>query len=460
MNNEEKIYPSHALVEKTILAIFMKQPELIHSHVLLVKPEYFHVEDYTIVYQVMYELVKQNSPIDSHILLDLLNKIKPDVDWKQVFIDLNNWAEDATQLGYFIGKLEENYVNRKFVGIALMMSDVDSSITTRLNQSFQQLLDLKKEITHKTEEPLSKLLVQFIRSGSMVDKAQQIRSGITRLDNLMYGGLERKQLVVFGARPGMGKTALLTTICNKIIDEGVYKVMFISLTQNPKHFLTKLLANRLDFSIIKILNGEFPEVYDAKCDRLITAEKEGTFKYHFQIDNDFMSLMAEINSQRISHGVDVVIIDSLQMLDETNPMFYQNRNNSIGKNLRRLKQMAQEHNFLLLVGSEISRSAERRSGTSSRPMLCDLKDSGAIEELADKVIMVYRPEYYQLSEWEDGEPTLNTGELIVCKNSMGKLENVKVAFNPESQRFSDLMEDFVNNSFEDNIPNSRVAEFG
>jgi replicative DNA helicase len=158
--------------------------------------------------------------------------------------------------------------------------------------------------------------------------------------------------------------------------------------------------------------------------------------------------------------VDVVIIDNLQMLDETNPVYYQNRNNTIGKNLRRLKQMAQEFNFLLMMGSELSRSAERRTGSSSRPMLSDLKDSGAIEELADKVIMIYRPEYYELSEWEDGEPTKDTGELIVCKNSMGTLDNVKVAFNPESFRFSDCIETIWHNGFEENIPEGRSNEFG
>jgi replicative DNA helicase len=155
----------------------------------------------------------------------------------------------------------------------------------------------------------------------------------------------------------------------------------------------------------------------------------------------------------------VVIIDNLQMLEEINPIYYQNRNNTIGKNLRRLKQMALEFNFLLLIGSELSRSTERRSGSSCRPMLSDLKDSGAIVELADKVIMIYRPEYYQLSEWEDGEPTKDTGELMVCKNSMGHIENVKVAFNSDSFRFSDYIETDFYNGFDGNIPLSRSNEF-
>jgi replicative DNA helicase len=459
MNTEEQIYPSHAMIEKTILANFIKSPEHLFANVLQVKPAYFHVENYAFIYNLMYELVKQNLPIDTFILLNYLTKVQPDIDWKMEFEALKNWEEENKELPYFIAKLEENYVNRQFVSIALKMSDVSIPISERLNFSIQQLLELKNDKSYKTEEPLSKLLVYFVRNGGMVEKAQQIRSGITKLDRLMYGGFERGQLVVFGGRPGMGKTALLMTICNKIIDEGMHKVMFISLNLNPKHFLTKMLSNRLNYPTLKILKGEFPEDYNASCNRLLEAEKTGEFKYHFQINNDFMNLMAEINSQRLSHGVDVVIIDNLQMLEEINPIYYQNRNNTIGKNLRRLKQMALEFNFLLLIGSELSRSTERRSGSSCRPMLSDLKDSGAIEELADKVIMIYRPEYYQLSEWEDGEPTKDTGELMVCKNSMGHIENVKVAFNSDSFRFSDYIETDFYNGFDGNIPLSRSNEF-
>ncbi len=121
--------------------------------------------------------------------------------------------------------------------------------------------------------------------------------------------------------------------------------------------------------------------------------------------------------------------------------------------------MAQELDFLLVVGSELSRSAERRTSSSTRPMLHDLKDSGWIEELADKVILIYRPEYYDLVEWEDGEVTKGTGELVVCKNNYGLMENIRVSYNVESRRFSNLVQtDFIQHEYFE-IPESRKNEF-
>jgi replicative DNA helicase len=459
MINKENIYPSHAMVEKTILAIFIRNSKTLYTYVLRIKPEYFHVEEFGLIYQLMLELVKENAPIDEPILINYLKELQPERDWPKEFEEIKIWGEFDDKLDTFVNKLEDNFVNRKFVEIALMISDLGISEQKRINSSVQQLLDLKKLISHKTEEPLSKLMLEFMKTGGFQEKEAMVGSGIKMLDKLMGGGFEKKQLLVIGSRPGMGKTAFLMSMCNSIIDEGNKRVLYISLSLNPKHFLTLMLANRLNYSLTKIYAGEFPDNYNTACNSLLEAENNGFFKYHFQTDNDFMNLMAEINNHRMRYGLDVVIIDNLQMMDESNPVFYQNRNNTLGKNLRRMKQLAQELNFLLVVGSELSRNAERRSSSSTRPMLHDLKDSGWIEELADKVILIYRPDYYDLVEWEDGESTKGQGELIVCKNNFGLLENLRVNYNEESRRFSNLLQpEFVQREYFE-IPLSRKDEF-
>lgn len=459
MTTKENIYPSHAMVEKTILAIFIRNSKALNTYVLRIKAEYFHIEEYALIYQLMVELIKENAPVDEPILLNYLVGLQPDYDWQKEFEEIKIWGEFDDKLETFVNKLVENFVNRKFVEIALLISDLGIPEQKRINNSVQQLLDLKKLISHKTEEPLSKLMLEFMRTGGLTDKGAMIRSGIEMLDALMGGGFEKKQLLVVGARPGMGKTAFLMSMCNAIIDERKKRVLYISLSLNPKHFLTLMIANRLDHPISKISAGEFPANYNAGCNSLLEAENNGFFKYHFQTDNDFMNLMAEINNHRMRYGLDVVIIDSLQMMDESNPVFYQNRNNTLGKNLRRMKQMAQELNFLLVVGSELSRSAERRTSASNRPMLHDLKDSGWIEELADKVILIYRPEYYDLQEWEDGETTKAKGELVVCKNNFGLMENIRVSYNVESRRFFNHVESGFEQYDYLEIPESRKNEF-
>ncbi|OYU82607.1 MAG: hypothetical protein CFE24_14795 [Flavobacterium sp. BFFFF2] len=459
MNTKENIYPSHAMVEKTILAIFIRNSKALNTYVLRIKAEYFHIEEYALIYQLMLELIKENAPIDEPILLNYLVGLQPEYDWQKEFEEIKIWGEFDDKLETFVNKLEENFVNRKFVEIALMISDLGIPEQKRITNSVQQLLDLKKLISHKTEEPLSRLMLEVMNTIGNQDKEDKIGSGLIKLNRYLGGGFEKKQLVVVGARPGMGKTGLLMSMCNAIIDEGKKRVLYISLCLNPKHFLTLMLANRLNYPLSKIYAGEFPPNYQSGCNSLLEAENTGFFKYYFQTDNDFMNLMAEINNHRMRYGLDVVMIDNLQMMDESNPVFYQNRNNTIGKNLRRMKQMAEELNFLLVVGSELSRSAERRANTGSRPMLQDLKDSGWIEELADKVILIYRPENYGLMEWEDGESTKGQGELIICKNNLGVMENLRVNYDEESRRFSNTeeLEFLQHNLFK--IPESREDEF-
>ncbi|MDP3928864.1 MAG: DnaB-like helicase C-terminal domain-containing protein [Bacteroidota bacterium] len=463
MNTEPKIDASHALIEKAILAAFIQNPELIAAHVLQVKLVYFHEPNYAIIYQMMYELLKQKSVVDKPILFHYLNLVQTEIDWQVEFGNMPHTQEAVSEIVYYIRKLEENFVNRQLVQIAGILGKTDTPISFRLNQSLQQLLTIKQELSAKQEVSLSELVQQFLQNDWAQNKSRQVKTGLNKLDALLGGGLDLKELLVVAGRPGMGKSALLFTICNHIIDAGKHKVLFVSLQLNQINFAAKLLANRFDYPLHKIKNSEFPAGYEKSCIDLLEAEEEGRFKFLYKTDTDFISLMADINTRKQRHGLDVVIIDSLQMLDEVNPLFFQNRHNTLGKNLRKLKQMAQENNFLLVLGSEVARSAERRFSVDNRPLLSDLKDSGAIEELADKVLTVYRPEYYHLEEWEDGEPTKDTGELLLIKNNMGNLGQVRVTYHTESHRYLDYQgyeaEEQIIHQFKDLIPPNRAHEF-
>ncbi|MDZ4668605.1 MAG: DnaB-like helicase C-terminal domain-containing protein [bacterium] len=461
MENASNLYPSHVIVEKTVLSIFIKYPNHILAHLLRVKPAYFHVQQYALMFETMHELVKDYTPIDEPILASILKGIEPNIDWNKELADVMIWGELIENLPYFLDKLEENFTNRQLVALALMVSNLNQNEAQRIDQAIFKLLDLKKMLEQKNDGSISKLLVSFVKNGGMVKPEELISSGFIYLDQLINGGFEKGQLMVIGGRPGMGKSALLMNFCNHIIDTENKKVLFLSLRMNPKHFLMKLLANRLDFPLHKIIMGQLPDNYDQSCEGLLNAEREGRFKFHSVIENDFIQILAEINNRKITHGLDVVIIDNLQQLDDFNPAFYQNRNNTLGTNLRRLKQMAVELGFTLLIGSDLSRTAERRASLSNRPMLHDLKDSGWIEELADQVLMIYRPAYYQLVEWEDGEPTHGQAELRMCKNILGILSNFRLAFNEENFRFSYLNDisyqpDFMGHM---QVPDSRKNEF-
>ena len=457
MKEETNIYNTHLIVEKTVLAILIQNEALLFNHVLRIKPNYFHQQKYELVYSLMLELVKVNMPIDEPILLTLLQNSEPDLDWNYELAEIKVWQEKDVKLPYFIEKLEENYANRQLAAAAIQMSAVNKPFVDRINDAIQHLLALKKSLNYGEEKALSKLILNFLSEDQIAIQAAKSKTGIRGLDKAFNGGFDPKELVIVGGRPGMGKSAFLLGFCNNLIDQGGKKVLFVSLKLNPKHFLAMLLANKLNVPLHHLLNGQLPSGFDASSKALLEAENTGAFKFHYHMANDVIALMAEINNHKIRYGLDVVIIDGLQLLDGVNPLFYQNRNNVLGNNLRSLKQLAETLNFMLLISSDLSRSVERRM--SSRPILSDLKDSGWIEELADKIIMIYRPEYYGYDEWEDGEATKGQGELIICKNNMGMIENIRVGYNPLNFKFSELLIDSINFDFGLDIPESRMDEF-
>jgi replicative DNA helicase len=138
----------------------------------------------------------------------------------------------------------------------------------------------------------------------------------------------------------------------------------------------------------------------------------------------------------------MVLIDYLQLMrgDDAN-VKNGNREQEVSYISRSLKALAKELDVPVIALSQLSRMTERRTSSSNRPMLSDLRESGSIEQDADMVMFIYRPEYYQLNEWEDGEPTTGQAEIMIAKNRHGAIENIRLRFINDFTKFTDLMED-------------------
>jgi len=265
------------------------------------------------------------------------------------------------------------------------------------------------------------------------------KTGFSNFDN-EFGGLNLGEYVIVGARPGMGKTTFLVNLALNV--STVAPVLFISLDLSEHMITARFISANTGIEINKILSNNLNTEEIAK---ILTVEKDFKDQKVFVNDvknNSIFSLSKLCEEQIRENGIKVIIIDYIQMIDSNK--FKHNRDYEVGFISRELKNISKQFNVCVIASSQLNRSLESRGG-DKRPQLSDLRSSGSIEQDADKVIFIYRAEYYGLTEDEFGNPTNNIVEIIMAKNRTGHLESIKLLRDQKFTRFldfSDFKKDF------------------
>lgn len=239
------------------------------------------------------------------------------------------------------------------------------------------------------------------------------------------GSINKKELIVIAGRPAMGKTQFLIHLANSIAEN--HSVMYYSLDLNISDLSLRFLANESGVSYnLNNQNKEQSSIFEVK-------NNFKNKKIHL-VDSPVNSLFQfkqYLKDQIIKLNIEVVFIDYLQLLSDKN---YRIREQEISSIMKNLKLLAKELNVCFILASQLSRSVELRGG-DKRPILSDLRESGSIEEYSDKVLFIYRPEYYQLTMNEHGDSTINQVELIVAKNNRAITQIIDFERDSEFTRF-------------------------
>lgn len=279
-------------------------------------------------------------------------------------------------------------------------------------------------------------------------------TGFKELDK-MLGGLPLGELVVVGGRPGMGKTSFLITILANCLNNKIPSIYF-TLDYNSTKIMNGLMSNLSEVSISKICNRELSENEIS----LIT-ERTIFLKDSNLIINDVIQSIDDIllNTEIAikENKIKVVIIDYLQLIQyRSKRELY--REAEIAKLCRELKQMAKLNNIAVIVSSQLSRANETRGG-DKRPQLSDLRESGAIEQDADKVLFIHRPEYYGITEDAEGNCTKGRGEIIIAKNRMGIPGSSNLNFMGQYHKFKERIPFEETKDFASDISRLRKDKF-
>jgi replicative DNA helicase len=316
------------------------------------------------------------------------------------------------------------------------------NIISQQHHDEAETLTQLKNLIYETEfrnslEFETKSITQLVTENIKQIKGEQprnntIKTGFTDFDTLI-GGLSLGEFVVIGARPAMGKTQLLVNLALNIAD--TIPVLYLTFDL-PAYALTTRFISCLS----GIPNSTFIQnkLTDREQEKLLAAETE-LIKRKIYVNetchNSISAIKAHCLKQINDKGVKVVFIDFLQMMSSYKYRY--SRELEISYLCRELKNMAREFNVCVIVASQLNRAVEYRT-SSRQPMLSDLRESGTIEQEADKVIFLYRPEYYKITCDEDGNNTEGVAKLIVAKNRTGRLEDVKLLIDKDFTRYRDF----------------------
>lgn len=427
----DKVLPHNIELEQKILGQIFFDNKIFPMIMAEISPSDFYVEKHSKIYTAMEKIYSQGGGIDAVTVCMMLSETDL-INVTHTYVSQLEGSE-PTSYGYEVNvkMLKEFAVKRQMIRecekATQYLYGMDSDPNLAASKLTNKILaaNTTKSKTSNMAEMLAEAL-QTIEGRYNGTISKGMESGISDLDNLI-GNFEKKELIFIGARPSMGKTTLTMNILKGLARN--YKGLFFSLEQPKEQLMYKLLASETWINGLEISKGDIQE---NDFTQLVTAS-DRLMKLNLQIDDtskqSVKDIQAAIIKEKQTNGLDFVAIDYLQYMDYGE--FKHDANRAITEIVKQLKHFVKEYDINMIVLSQLSRALEQRQ--DKRPIMSDLRESGAIEQEADKILFLYRDEYYN-KETEDK----NILEVNIAKNRNGNLGIVKLAYLPQYQTIGSL----------------------
>lgn len=406
---------------------------------ILPRPEYFYQVNNALIYEAMLELFTAGQPVDFVTVLERLkeNEGFDEATGKVYLMQLAQLVPAISRADTYAKIVRDRYdVRTLIVAARQILDDAAESggeASLLLDSAEQRIFDIRQGKNMQGLQPLNEVIIEtFDRLDRLnspdKDLYRGIPTGIGELDETITG-LNRSDLIILAARPGMGKTSFALNIARHAAVTVKKKVAFFSLEMGREQLASRLLSTEALVGGTKLRTGELNE---GEWARLIEGG-DILSKAPIYLDDNSSITVPEMKAKiRRLGGVDLVIIDYLQLMNSAKRI--DNRVQEISEITRNLKIMAKELNVPVIALSQLARASEKR--TEHRPVLSDLRDSGSIEQDADIVLFLYREDYYQNENGPDEDSDRNSGECIVAKNRHGEIKTVPLHWQGEFMRFT------------------------
>ena len=404
---------------------------------ILPRAEYFHLANHRMIYDAMLEMFTLGQPVDFVTVLDKLkqNPAFDQVNGKTYLLQLAQIVPSVSNVETYAGIVRDKYDIRTLITTARDIleeaSEGGDDAATLLDSAEQRIFDIRRGKNMQGLQRINEVIIETFDRLDLLnspdsDQFKSISTGIRDLDETITG-LNRSDLILLAARPGMGKTSFALNIANHVAVKEKKRVAFFSLEMTKEQLASRMLSTEGEVGGTKLRTGKLTE---DEWVRLIEAG-DILSKTQIYFDDTPGITVPEMKAKlRRLNAVDLVIIDYLQLMSGAKRI--DNRVQEISEITRNLKIMAKEINVPVITLSQLSRASEQR--TEHRPVLSDLRDSGSIEQDADIVLFLYRPDYYNTDDAPSDDK--NSGECNVAKNRHGEARTVQLHWQGEFMRFT------------------------
>ena len=439
------LQPQAIDIEKVVLGALMIDKDAFTVVSEIIKPETFYEARHQKIYEAVQSLNLQEKPVDIMTVTEELRHkgTLEEVGGPSYIVELSSQVASSAHIEYHAHILAQKFLARQLIQFASMIETDAFDETVDVDDLMQKAEGALFESSQKN------MLQDYVQIDTIVDQAHQlllqaanreggltgVPSGFRKLDDIT-AGWQPSDLIIIAGRPAMGKTSFALSIAKNIAVDYRKPIAFFSLEMNNVQLVNRLISNVCSIPGNKILNGQLTPDEWERFDSNIRKMQGAPIYVDDTPGLSIFELRTKARRLVREHNIEVLMIDYLQLMN-ANGMRFNSRQEEVSTISRSLKSLAKELNIPVLALSQLSRAVEQREGVEGkRPQLSDLRESGAIEQDADMVLFVHRPEYYHILQDEKGNDLHGMAQIIIAKHRKGATGDVLLNFRGEYTRFA------------------------
>jgi replicative DNA helicase len=443
-----KVPPQAIDLEEAVIGAMMLEKDKLAAVIELLKPEVFYKSEHQIIYAAIMRLFSQVKPVD---ILTVTDELRQSGELELVggpyyIAMLTNRVASSANIEFHARIILQKHIQRELIRISsAIIKDAFEDTTDvfdLLDRAESNLFAVSETSIRRNVRSMQSLVkeaVAEIAAGrSHEGHLRGVGSGFTEIDRIT-SGWQKSDLIILASRPGMGKTALALTMARNIAVDFKKPVALFSLEMSAVQLVTRLIASETEINAEKLKRGNLEDYEWEQLNSRISTLIDAPLYIDDTPALTIFELRAKCRRLKTQHDIQIVILDYLQLMQGA-PEHKGNREQEISNISRSLKALSKELDIPIIALSQLSREVEKR--LVKKPILSDLRESGSIEQDADMVLFIYRPEYYKMEDEAYGSSVEGVAEISIAKNRNGATKDIKLKFVARFAKFMDLEIDY------------------
>lgn len=450
VNDYGRIQPQAPELEEAVLGALMIEKDAYSLVSEILRPESFYERRHQLIYSAIVDLAVNQKPVD---ILTVKEQLSKRGDLEEVggpfyITQLSSKVASSAHIEYHARIIAQKSLARELItftsNIQSKAFDETLDVDDLMQEAEGKLFEISQQNMKKDYTQINPVIDEAYKliqkAAARTDGLSGLESGFTKLDK-MTSGWQNSDLIIIAARPAMGKTAFVLSMAKNIAVDYRNPVALFSLEMSNVQLVNRLIANVCEIPSEKIKSGQLANYEWQQLDYKLKNLMDAPLYVDDTPSLSVFELRTKARRLVREHGVRIIIIDYLQLMNASG-MAFGSRQEEVSTISRSLKGLAKELSIPIIALSQLNRGVESREGIDGkRPQLSDLRESGAIEQDADMVCFIHRPEYYKIYKDQHGNDLKGLAEIIIAKHRNGAVGDVRLRFIGEYARFANINDD-------------------